>query len=525
MPGFAGFHYEPGGSEDRMVVAMRRKNRDGFPSARSAVTGLMTASLGHTAGYPAFVQREVRYSFLELALERALLRGRIFALPGVVSLAVDEEANRIAIGVTDESAELEVMEVADALGVPHGMLAFEVGVSYAEPAAELRGFSPDSSLQAGYHIMTYHPDDHIKCTAGPSAVKGRGHPTTWFPPIQYFLINSHCSGIGFKRDTMTVSQPNLRDPVGKEVADPEVLHDKCGKIFKYYCRYSDAAVVKVDTLLTDRNVALGKIARTNGVRERQVTLPSRIGVDPENPTIEIVSVWGSAVKHEMLDKVGFRTGWTRGEVLETCDDEKFRYGGVHPDIQDHDSDSATVNILCSVKLDYINRTGDSGAPVFRYYSSTGRAQLRGIHFGHYGAIRAWMSPFVQLDKDLGSDRGMGSDWHALWFYDPGNPRSTWISGPRRVHPDAKPCTWRADADGGMTPFNYTWSGLFLGRSKTTTGKVEESGYLAVTFKDAIGREFVDSLEVSIDGSGSLCGGRPPPPPPVDTGIDTVLTPQ
>ena len=81
VPGFAGFHYEPGGSEDRMVVAMRRKNRDGFPSARSAVTGLMTASLGHTAGYPAFVQREVRYSFLELALERALLRGGIFALP------------------------------------------------------------------------------------------------------------------------------------------------------------------------------------------------------------------------------------------------------------------------------------------------------------------------------------------------------------------------------------------------------------------------------------------------------------
>lgn len=33
VPGFAGFHYEPG-SEDRMVVAMRRKDRDGIPAAR-----------------------------------------------------------------------------------------------------------------------------------------------------------------------------------------------------------------------------------------------------------------------------------------------------------------------------------------------------------------------------------------------------------------------------------------------------------------------------------------------------------
>ena len=186
-----------------------------------------------------------------------------------------------------------------------------------------------------------------------------------------------------------------------------------------------------------------------------------------------------------------------------------------------------MKILCSVELDYYNDAGDSGAPVFRYYS-TGRAQLRGIHFARedwedHFRNRGWMSPFDQLDKDLGGDRGMGYDWHALWFYDPGNPRSTWISGPTEVHPDAKPCTWRANADGGMPPFNYTWSGLFWGRSKTITGKVEESGYLAVTFKDAIGREFVDSLEVSIDGSGSLCGGRPPPP--VDTGIDTVLTPQ
>ncbi len=50
VPGFAGFHYEPG-SEDRMVVAMRRKDRAGFPAARSAVTGLMAGSLGYSAAF------------------------------------------------------------------------------------------------------------------------------------------------------------------------------------------------------------------------------------------------------------------------------------------------------------------------------------------------------------------------------------------------------------------------------------------------------------------------------------------
>ena len=253
---------------------------------------------------------------------------------------------------------------------------------------------------------------------------------------------------------MTSGQPDLRHPLGREIADPEVLHDKCGRVFKFYCRHSDAAVVKVDTLLTDRNVALGMIARTYGLRTTVPDLSPK--VDREDPTIEIVSVWGGAVKHEMLDKVGSKTGWTRGEVFETCKDRKFEYEGVHPKIQDEDHDRAKVNILCTVELDYLNWYGDSGAPVFRYYSWDGRAQLRGIHFGHEKWTdnyrhRGWMSPCDQLYKDLGSGRGMGRNWHALWFYDPGLPRSTWISGPSKVHPDAEPCTWQANTEGGMNP--------------------------------------------------------------------------
>lgn len=56
------------------------------------------------------------------------MRPRLFALPGVASLSVDEEANRIAIGVSDGSVVPAVEALADDLGIPHKMLAFELGV-------------------------------------------------------------------------------------------------------------------------------------------------------------------------------------------------------------------------------------------------------------------------------------------------------------------------------------------------------------------------------------------------------------
>ena len=417
VPGFAGFYYEPG-SEDRMVVAMRRKDRAGFPAARSAVTGLMAASLGHTA---AFVQREVRYSFLELAVERALLRGRIFALPGVVSLAVDEEANRIAIGVTDESAELAVIEVADALGVPHGMLAFEVGVGLAVPAGHTLSDMPeDSSLQAGYQTYVEGIAGRNLCSMGPTAVRGLGG-RTWHPPFQYFLTASHCSGIAFKPDTMLWFQPSRLDrpPIGREWFDVDA-EDKCWykRIFRFHCANADAAIIKVVDSLHEgmpRDVDVGEIGRVG----RLAHIPSirRFKVKHTVPTISLTGIRDHTVKHEILDKVGAFGGWTYGRVEKTCKDILTWHANTEG--LDTDNDTATVMIKCTDEVDLRARGGDSGGPVFDYYDRGGISligifvALDAVYPGH-----AFISDFEQLKKHFA---GYGGFMDELWFYDPGCP--------------------------------------------------------------------------------------------------------
>lgn len=100
IPGFGGLYYEPGG--ERLVITMTEATRAGFPAARQAVIRHLAADVAGAsrADIPRmdFVERVVGFSFIELARYRARLRPALFGIPEVVSLAVDEEFNRISIG-------------------------------------------------------------------------------------------------------------------------------------------------------------------------------------------------------------------------------------------------------------------------------------------------------------------------------------------------------------------------------------------------------------------------------------------
>ena len=338
--------------------------------------------------------------------------------------------------------------------------------------------------------------NRAQCTIGPTGTVGRGYPTG--RPTQVFFVNSHCTRIQFEHD---YEYPNWGQPhrgwtVGREWGDPAPR--RCWKwALKWDCREADAAVIFVDPNAPfAREIALGKIARTI----RRTNDYGRLSIEIHSvPTITISGVRHWNVKNEILDKVGHISGWTYGPVKKTCNDIKS---------------TKNVIILCSDRVDYIRRGGDSGSPVFQY--NNGYAQLRGIHWGGKEGKDAAMSDLEQIKKDF--DRWYPGAFDQTWFYDPGPPGYPSIGGPREVRPKHE-CGWEADAR-GMSPFVYQWSGILSGTKKRVRGRVEEPGYLVVSIRDVLWREVRDSIWVSVSSEAERCS--PPPPiggdtvPPIDT---------
>ena len=423
-----------------------------------------------------FVERVVEYSFIELARHRARLRPRLFGIREVVGLHVDEEFNRIGIGLEDLSAKAAVLDLAIELAVPVEMISF----SEETPIRQLRRASrkhyvPRSSPRTLKDVITI-PDAGLRGGYGVRALGG-GYCTLGFtaltaerPTTSVFVSNSHCSRIPYQTDYAVWGQPDTI-LVGHEILDPETR--RCTKWrpwFRHDCRESDAALIVVTA---DMGIALGDIARTK--RRADCASDCSLTVEPTNPIIRINSARRSNMDNDELDKVGAETGWTYGSVEETCKDKR-QEGGVY--------------VLCTDMIDFKVREGDSGAPVFRYDSNDSTAQLRGVVWGRdagedWGAV----SSLEQIEMNLGR----------LWVLDPGEPVLDSIAGPKVVPPDHM-CKWSANTT-GMGPLDHDWSGVVTrntGTSSQLWGTATDSGWLKLTVTDIMDRIAQDSISVTVD---------------------------
>ena len=510
IPGFGGYWYEsPGG---RLVVALTADaGAGGFPAARRAVLARLAADVTHASPVaselveppPEVVERTVRYSFIELARHRARLRA-LFGVPEVVSLGVDEELNRVEIGLEDPSAEEAVLALVAELEVPAEVVSFSQGSRIRMSSADSGRWSPHSSpagrstrvrldgptadgkLRAGYQVEA---DGGSECTLGFTAVLDNGGLV--------FVSNSHCSETPWSTDFGDWGQPDTDNIVGIEVSDPPP--GKCG-ILRRKCRDSDASMMAVDTSVS---IALGEIGRTErrdrDCRDFDGDLFKELCtmfVDSVNPTIRITSVRTSSDQNNILDQIGIGTGWTWGRVTKTCEDVKGQTG---------------VVVKCADEVDFVTGDGDSGAPVFQYSDDDGTAQFRGIVFGYHETTRSddfgWKGVFQDLEQiewDLGGLRVM----------DPGL-LVVRIEGPRAAL-RGETCTWTT---WGLSPISHEWSGILRGSGRRLTGVVNRGGWLRVTVTDPLGRTASDSLEVIV-GIGPCDGDDPDdtvlaaPPPPV-----------
>jgi len=472
-PGFGGVYYEPG--EERLVLAVTEEGHVGLPAAREAVLEAIGEVAPLTGDAPEILSRTVEHSFLEMAEHRARLRPHLFEVPEVVSLGVDEEFNRIKVGVTDTSVTTSLLQVAAELGVPEAMIAVVLDSPavprMATTADSLNSRIPDRMLAGGYEVRAlWNP---AACSLGFTAFPSRR------PATKDFVTASYCSAKEYRPETTRHGwqQPNDSSLesrtapigwVGEEMADPEPR--RCGFLWLKKCRHADALLVQVDTDSAD--IAFGKIARTNSRVESCPMGSCDTSINQDNPLIRIAAT-SITLDNQVVDKIGRTTGWTYGSVRETCTDIEL------PDFD--------VWITCSDKLDLLSRVGDSGSPVFRYRwkDNDSVAYLAGIMWGGPSTNNdeTWMSSLDQIERDLGEL--VVADWGGPWVNS--------IEGPR-YPPSRVACTWRAHAGGGAGPLRYEWSGALSGTGNPIRG-IAGSGWLKVKVTDLRGQSARDSIRI------------------------------
>ena len=198
-----------------------------------------------------------------------------------------------------------------------------------------------------------------------------------------FITNSHCTNTQGGTEGTTYAQPTRgTDPtvIATEAADPAYSSALPGCSAGKVCRYSDASRARYsDAVASSRGI----IAKTTGVNNKSLTTAGTFYVTSQDGSGQTFS--GS------VDKVGRTTGWTRGEVSQTCATVNVS--------------QSNIQLLCQTMV--FNRraaivgSGDSGSPVFKH-NGTDDVQLIGILWGGSGSSTFVFSPLKNVIDELGA---------------------------------------------------------------------------------------------------------------------------
>jgi hypothetical protein len=336
------------------------------PTQKSAALTAITQVFGPSI-LPARTEiLQARYGFLQLRVWHDRLGG-LFDIAGVVLTDIDEGANRLKIGV-DSSASTTLVEASlGRSGVPREAVV----VVQMDPFVNLASLRDRiRPLRGGIQIAF----SQYLCTLGFNGIRAG---------TAGFVVNSHCTDKQGGVESTQHYQPNVaaENFIGTEIADPLYTKQKCpsgarGKI----CRWSDSAYSQLDSAVT---ADLGFIARTDSVNTGSLTIAGAFRVVSEGPSL----------KGQVVNKVGRTTGWSQGQVTDTCVNVSVLGSKIMQRCQDIVSASVGA--------------GDSGSPVFSVTNSpaTYDVQLRGILWGGNMAGTSFVySPIANIERsdELGS---------------------------------------------------------------------------------------------------------------------------
>ena len=358
MPGFAGVYVD---AEDRLHVRLRDTGR-----SADAVAALASVFGADRITAREIVTEPAAHSFAELDAWRDRARS-VFVLDGVVSLDLDERRGRVVVGVESEADQELVEARLAALDVPREVSEVVVEgpiVATATLSSTVRPRVGGLKIVSGGQA----------CSLGFNATLGG---------TDGFVTASHCTGEMGVSNGVGFSQGS--NSIGNETVDPPFFtHAEVFDCFVgFECRWSDAA-------FADYSVeSYPGVARTTsrGRVTGSVTFPSMDNV------FNVMTYKDYPFVGEPLDKMGWRTGWTYGNVERACIDREYP-----------EADRPDTIMLCQGLVDAGGDEGDSGGTVFRLFQdreTSGRVIVYGVTWAVTEDKRKFFfSPMVNIFDDF-----------------------------------------------------------------------------------------------------------------------------
>lgn len=354
VPGFGGMFIEGGVSNVYLSDPSQK------PAAKAAIA--KTFGIEHAKNIQIL---QGKYSFSQLK-EWNNIAGALFDTNNIVYTDVDEKQNRLKIGV-DSSDFKAIEKKLDQLGIPRDAVIIEKTDPIIYTSTLQDRIRP---IQGGLQIAF----SNFLCSEGFNGIRSG---------ISGFVTASHCTnkqgGVeGTQHYQNFVASGNL---IGTEIADPIYSRSLCriNGINGRVCRYSDS---EFSSLSPGVLQSLGFIERPDSINTNSLTIAGSFNITSE----------GDSFVGDQINKVGRTTGWTQGQVSQTC----VNVGASGTNIVQLCQDIAIANVL----------PGDSGSPVFKITNSplANDIELRGILWGGNSAGTLFVySPIfnVQRADELG----------------------------------------------------------------------------------------------------------------------------
>ena len=310
----------------------------------------------------------------DAALSRGVGQDRLAALfakgsPAVLAVAGtvfgdnDEVNHRLVFGVENARVIPAVRTILSNLGIPASDYEIKLTAPIYQVATLRDVWRP---TQAGIQI---HFGNYL-CSMGFNADAGSERS---------FITASHCTntqggveGTQYYQPLSTVDNT----VIATEVADPEYFNFKVDPACPHgkLCRYSDASRERYSGSVSS---ARGAIAQTNGANNNSLEVTGSFTVTSQ----------GDVGTGATVNKVGRTTGWTQGNVTNTC---------VNTNVS-----GSRIHLLCQTFVAAGVGGGDSGSGVFQITSGNS-VKLVGILWGGSSDGSTFVySPFSQVVKELG----------------------------------------------------------------------------------------------------------------------------
>jgi hypothetical protein len=363
VPGFGGFFLDASGAPTIYL----KKGSD-----RGKAEKALEKFLGGKGGAAALKVREAKHAWKDLERWKGDVTSAAFDAAGGVFVDNDETSNLVRVGVEDLNSMGRVRSAAAQLGIPDDALIVE----QAEPILQLATLQnvTDRPVQAGVQINF----PGFLCSVGFNAVSG-GEAS--------FVTASHCTNTQGGTEGTPYWQPLqsvVPTQLATEVDDPGYVrgtgkNSPCPKSRR--CRYSDASrAAYVDA----GNMALGQIAATSGPNNGSLTITGLFSITSD----DCGTTGGCLAVGNTVNKVGRTTGWTSGNITNTCVDT-----GVS---------GSNIVQLCQTFVSAGVGGGDSGSDVFQITGGS-NVKLAGVLWGGNGAGTQFVfSPFGNVTRELGA---------------------------------------------------------------------------------------------------------------------------